>query len=148
MAHVGRATSESRLELRNVIAFFGSFIAAAAGVIRRPRSGNLRDIIRSSKKAGATRCHRPVDQLPGRLRDGLPVGAPAASYGANIFVADIVGLAVRRARPLMTAIIVCGRSGAAIAAELGTMKCRRDRRLSSLGLGPMRYLVFPRVLAW
>jgi len=71
------------------------------------------------------------------------------TYGADIFVADIVGLAVtRELAPLMTAIIVCGRSGAGIAAELGTMKVSEELdALRAMGFGPMRYLVFPRVLA-
>jgi phospholipid/cholesterol/gamma-HCH transport system permease protein len=148
--HVGRATSESLLELRNVIAFFGSFIAAAAGVIRRPRSGNLRDIIPLIQKAGADAV--PIVLLINFLV-GFVMGFQSArqlqSYGANIFVADIVGLAMtRELAPLMTAIIVCGRSGAAFAAELGTMKVSEEiDALAAMGLGPIRYLVFPRVLA-
>jgi len=62
-------------------------------------------------------------------------------------VADLVGLAVtRELGPLMTAIIVCGRSGAAFAAELGTMKVSEEvDALRTLGLVPLRYLVVPRV---
>jgi phospholipid/cholesterol/gamma-HCH transport system permease protein len=69
-------------------------------------------------------------------------------FGANIFVADLVGLAmVRELGPLMTAIIVAGRSGAAFAAELGTMKVSEEiDALRTLGLVPLRYLVLPRVL--
>jgi phospholipid/cholesterol/gamma-HCH transport system permease protein len=69
-------------------------------------------------------------------------------FGANIFVADLVGLSVtRELGPLMTAIIVCGRSGAAFAAELGTMKVSEEiDALQTLGFGPIRYLVLPRVV--
>jgi phospholipid/cholesterol/gamma-HCH transport system permease protein len=150
VTHIGRATAESLGELRSVIAFFGSFVAAAAGVVRHPRTGNLRDILPLVQKAGADAV--PIVILINFLV-GFVMGFQSArqlqSYGANIFVADIVGLAVtRELGPLMTAIIVCGRSGAAIAAELGTMKVSEEvDALSSLGLGPMRYLVFPRVLA-
>jgi phospholipid/cholesterol/gamma-HCH transport system permease protein len=70
-------------------------------------------------------------------------------FGANIFVADLVGLSVvRELGPLMTAIIVCGRSGAAFAAELGTMKVSEEiDALRTMGFGPIRYLVLPRALA-
>jgi phospholipid/cholesterol/gamma-HCH transport system permease protein len=70
-------------------------------------------------------------------------------FGANIFVADLVGLSVtRELGPLMTAIIVCGRSGAAFAAELGSMKVSEEiDALRTMGFGAMRYLVLPRVVA-
>jgi phospholipid/cholesterol/gamma-HCH transport system permease protein len=70
-------------------------------------------------------------------------------FGANIFVADLVGLSVtRELGPLMTGIIVCGRSGAAFAAEIGTMKVSEEiDALRTMGFGPYRYLVMPRTLA-
>jgi phospholipid/cholesterol/gamma-HCH transport system permease protein len=70
-------------------------------------------------------------------------------FGANIFVADLVGISVtRELGPLMTAIIVCGRSGAAFAAELGSMKVSEEvDALRTMGFGPMRYLVLPRLVA-
>jgi phospholipid/cholesterol/gamma-HCH transport system permease protein len=70
-------------------------------------------------------------------------------FGANVFVADLVGLSVtRELGPLMTAIIVCGRSGAAFAAEIGTMKVSEEiDALRTMGFGPVRYLVLPRALA-
>ncbi|MEM7518733.1 MAG: ABC transporter permease, partial [Planctomycetota bacterium] len=66
-----------------------------------------------------------------------------------VFVANLVGLSLtRELAPLMTAIIVAGRSGAAYAAELGTMKVSDEiDALRTLGLDPQRFLVFPRVLA-
>jgi phospholipid/cholesterol/gamma-HCH transport system permease protein len=70
-------------------------------------------------------------------------------FGANVFVADLVGLSVtRELGPLMTAIILCGRTGAAFAAELGSMKVAEELdALRTMGFGPIRYLVLPRVLA-
>ena len=67
---------------------------------------------------------------------------------AKIYVADLVGLSVtRELGPLMTAIIVCGRTGAAFTAELGTMKVSEEvDALRTLGVMPLRYLVMPRVL--
>ena len=71
------------------------------------------------------------------------------SFGANIYVADIVGVAVtRELGPLVTAIIVAGRSGAAYAAELGTMRVSEEiDALRVMGFAPISYLVAPRTIA-
>src|SRR5438067_3979124 len=70
-------------------------------------------------------------------------------FGANILVADLIGISIcRELGPLMTAIVVCGRSGAAFAAELGFMQVNEEiDALRTMGFGPMRYLVLPRALA-
>jgi len=70
-------------------------------------------------------------------------------YGAQIYVADLLGLSVlRELGPLMAAILLAGRSGAAFAAEIGTMKVNEEiDALTTLGLSPVRFLVVTRVLA-
>jgi phospholipid/cholesterol/gamma-HCH transport system permease protein len=70
-------------------------------------------------------------------------------FGAGVFVADTVGLSmVRELAPLMASMILTGRTGAAIAAELGTMRVRSEiDALSAMGVSPVRYLVVPRLLA-
>lgn len=70
-------------------------------------------------------------------------------FGANIYVANLVGISmVREFGPMMTAIMLAGRSGSAIAAELGTMKVQEEiAALETMGLNPIRFLVLPRLLA-
>lgn len=70
-----------------------------------------------------------------------------ARVGAGPFVADMIGVSmVREIAPLMTAVILTGRTGAAIAAELGTMRVRSEiDALSTMGISPERYLIVPRV---
>ncbi len=70
-------------------------------------------------------------------------------FGANIFIADLVGLAIfREMGPLMAAIMVTARSGSAFAAELGTMKISEEvDALTMMGVKPLEYLVIPRLLA-
>ncbi len=70
-------------------------------------------------------------------------------FGAGVFVADMVSLSmVRELGPLMTAIILTGRTGAAIAAELGTMRVRSEiDALATMGINPNRFLILPRMLA-
>jgi phospholipid/cholesterol/gamma-HCH transport system permease protein len=69
--------------------------------------------------------------------------------GAGVYIADLVGVAfVREFGPILTAIILSGRTGAAIAAELGTMKVRSEvDALSVMGVNPVRFLVVPRIAA-
>lgn len=70
-------------------------------------------------------------------------------FGAQIFIADLVGIGmVREMAGLMTGIIMAGRSGAAFAAQLGTMQVNEEiDALKTLGISPMEYLVLPRMLA-
>jgi phospholipid/cholesterol/gamma-HCH transport system permease protein len=74
---------------------------------------------------------------------------PMRYFGAEIYVANLIGLSVlRELGPLMTAIILAGRSGSAFAAELGTMKINEEiDALTTMGLDPVPFLVVPRVLA-
>jgi len=70
-------------------------------------------------------------------------------FGASIYVADLVGVSMtRELGPLLTAIIVAGRSGSAIAAEIGTMKINEEiDALRTMGFNPIWFLVVPRFLA-
>ena len=70
-------------------------------------------------------------------------------YGANIFVADLVGLSMlREFAPLITAIIVAGRSGSAYAAQIGTMAVTEEiDAMRTLGIAPLELLVLPKLIA-
>ena len=70
-------------------------------------------------------------------------------FGASIYVADLVGIAtVREMGCVMTGIILCGRTGAAFAAQLGTMKLNEEiSALQTFGISPIEFLVLPRMVA-
>ena len=70
-------------------------------------------------------------------------------FGAQIFVADVVGIGmVRIMGAIMTGIIMAGRTGAAFAAQIGTMQVNEEiDALQTLGISPMEFLVLPRILA-
>jgi phospholipid/cholesterol/gamma-HCH transport system permease protein len=72
-----------------------------------------------------------------------------SKFGAGVFVADMVGWSmVREFAPLITAIVLTGRTGAAIAAELGSMRVGSEiDALITMGVSPNRFLVLPRMLA-
>lgn len=70
-------------------------------------------------------------------------------WGANILIANLVGIsALRELAPLMTAVLITGRNGSAITAEIGTMKVSEEiDALTVMGLNPTKYLVAPKFLA-
>jgi phospholipid/cholesterol/gamma-HCH transport system permease protein len=147
---LGRATISIVREVQLVLAFFGQMVVSAAGVLRSPRSANWRELPATMERSGA-------DAVPIIILINFLVGLAMAfqsaaqlkQFGANILVADLIGISIcRELGPLMTAIVVCGRSGAAFAAELGFMQVNEEiDALRTMGFGPMRYLVLPRALA-
>jgi phospholipid/cholesterol/gamma-HCH transport system permease protein len=146
---IGRETL-AMLGESHTLDFIGDLVVAGAQAVRRPRLVNWADVGRLMERAGA-------DGLPIVLILNFLVGLVTAfqaaiqlqQFGANIFVADLVGLSVtRELAPLMTAIIVAGRSGAAFSAELGTMRVGEEiDALRTLGLDPYHFLVLPRWIA-
>ena len=74
---------------------------------------------------------------------------PMKTFGAEIYVANLIGIAmVRELGPVMTAIVMAGRSASAFAAEIGTMKINEEiDALTVMGMDPMVFLILPRVIA-
>jgi phospholipid/cholesterol/gamma-HCH transport system permease protein len=72
-----------------------------------------------------------------------------ARFGAQIYIADLVGLAMAREMgPMMAGIVMAGRTGAAFAAQLGTMQVNQEiDALKTLGISPVQFLVLPRIMA-
>jgi phospholipid/cholesterol/gamma-HCH transport system permease protein len=147
---IGRATLGIFTSMRDVLAFVGDLTVSARRALRERGSVNLREVPHLMERAGADGV--PIVLLINFLV-GLIIGLQAAyqleRFGANVFVANLVGLSmVRELAPLMTAIVVAGRSGAAYAAELGTMRVNQEiDALRTLGIDPYRFLVFPRMIA-
>ncbi|HEX7480889.1 MAG TPA: MlaE family lipid ABC transporter permease subunit [Polyangiales bacterium] len=147
---LGQATLALVREAQRVLAFLGQMVIAALGVLRAPRSVHWKDLTPTMERAGA-------DAVPIVLLINFLVGLVMAfqasvqlkQFGANIFVADLIGISItRELGPLMTAIVICGRSGAAFAAQLGSMTVNEEiDALRTMGFGPMRFLVMPRTLA-
>jgi phospholipid/cholesterol/gamma-HCH transport system permease protein len=133
-----------------LLAFIGEAAASFARAVARPSRLRWRPLLFNIRSAG-------FDALPivGLLSFllGVVVAYQGAeqlrNYGANIFVADLVGLSMlREFAPLITAIIVAGRSGSAYAAQIGTMSVTEEiDALRTLGIAPLELLVLPKVLA-
>ena len=147
---VGRASWRVWQWLYDLICFLGELTVALLAALLRPGRVRWREVGVLTEKAG-------VDALPIVLLVSFLVGLimafeaaiPMRQFGTEIYVADLIGLAMlRELGPLMTAIVMAGRSGSAFAAELGTMKVNEELdALRTMGLDPVHYLVVNRVLA-
>jgi phospholipid/cholesterol/gamma-HCH transport system permease protein len=149
-SQIGRSTLAVIEGGRNVLSFLGEVVRAVAGLVRDPRTGNWKNVFPTMERTG-------TDAVPIVVLINFLVGFVVAhesagqleQFGASIYIADLVGTSMtREMAPLMTAIILCGRSGAAFAAELGSMKVSEEiDALRTMGFGSIRYLVLPRMLA-
>ena len=147
---LGEGVFRQASDLRFVLSFIGSVCLAIIHIIRNPKSLRANDTISEMEKIG-------VDALPIVCLISFLLGLIMAfmssvqlrQFGANIYVASLVSLAmVRELGPIMTAIIVAGRSGSAFAAEIGTMKISEEvDALFTMGFEPTRFLVLPKLVA-
>jgi phospholipid/cholesterol/gamma-HCH transport system permease protein len=150
LERVGRAAWDSVLGGFGLLVFVGECAVALARALAQPRRIRWRPILYNVQTAG-------FDALPitGTLSFllGIVIAYQGAEQlrrvGANIYIADLVGLAmVRELSPLITAIIVAGRSGSAYTAQIGTMKVTEEvDALRTVGVGPLDQLVLPKLLA-
>ena len=149
-ATIGEAALTMLGDVRQIFVFVGDIILAFAKALARPSLVRWRDTLAYMDQCGPNAL--PIVALISFLI-GLIMAFQAAmqlhKFGADIFVADLVGVAVtRELGPLMTAIILAGRSGSAFAAEIGTMKVSEEvDALSTMGLDTTRFLVVPKMLA-
>jgi len=147
---LGRRTLEAGEQAAALLAFVGESAIAAAGCVAHPQRLRWRPVLFNIRSAG-------FDALPivGLLAFllGVVVAYQGADqlrqYGANIFVADLVGVSMlREFAPLITAVIIAGRSGSAYAAQIGTMSVTEEiDAMRTLGIAPLELLVLPKLVA-
>jgi len=150
LERIGRAGAQFFNDLYALVAFLGEAAAAIAYAVRHPRGIRWRDALHIAEEAGVNAL--PIVALIGFLMGVILAFQSAVAmkpFGAELFVANLLSLALlRELGPLMTAILLAGRSGAAFAAEIGTMKVNQEvDALTTMGLDPVRFLVVTRVLA-
>ena len=147
---VGRNTERLMRDMRMQVEFLGQSVAALASAIRHPSTIRWRDVAVICERVGADAL--PIVALISFLLGvilAFQSAVPMKRYGAEVFVADLIGLGmVRELGTLITAILLAGRTGAAFAAELGTMRVNQEiDALTTMGLDPVRFLVITRVIA-
>lgn len=147
---VGHVTIETWERARTASTFLGESVIGVARLVKRPRMFRWHDCLEEIQQCGAMAL--PIVGLISFLV-GWNLAYQGAvqlrQFGADIFVADLVGLGmVREMGPLMAAIIMAGRTGAAFAATLANMKANEEvDALETLGIPPIFFLVLPRLVA-
>lgn len=147
---VGRAAYQIWRDLSALVQFVGELAVALVLAAKHPGKVRWRDALLAAENAGVNAL--PIVALISFLMGlimAFQSAVPMRQFGVEIFVADLVALSMlRELGPLMTAIILAGRSGSAFAAEIGTMKVNEEiNALTTMGLDPVRFLVVTRVIA-
>jgi phospholipid/cholesterol/gamma-HCH transport system permease protein len=147
---VGQSSAVFLRDIIETITFSGRIVAELGFVLSRPATVKWRNVLAYMKRAG-------VDALPIVALISFLLGLIIAfmsslqlkQFGANMYVASLVAIAmVRELGPIMTAVLVAGRSGSAFAAEIGTMTVNEEvDALVTMGFSPIRFLAVPKVLA-
>lgn len=147
---VGRFTVNILKNLSDNIIFIGMLTQQLWQTLLHPKSIRWQDFLRTVEEVAP-------NALPLIVLIGFLVGLitafqsaiPLGEFGAQIYIADLVGIGLMREMgPLMTAVLLAGRTASAFAAELGSMKINQEvDALTTMGLDPIRFLIIPRILA-
>ena len=147
---IGRGALGVWEDIRVLIGFVGELWMALGQAVVKPHRVRWKDTLWVAETAGVNAL--PIVALISFLV-GLIVAFQSAialkQFGAEVFIAELIAISmIRELGPLMTAILLAGRSGSAFAAELGTMKVNEEiDALTTMGLDSVRFLVVPRVIA-
>ena len=150
LAEVGKTVLHGLKDAKGLVYFIGEAILAVVAFLRGKARFRPVDLVLCIQDAGPSAL--PIVTLISLLVGLILafVGAVQLSmFGAQIYIADLVGLGtVREMGALMTAVIMSGRTGAAYAAQLGTMNVNSEiDALKTMGISPVEFLVLPRILA-
>ena len=150
LARLGTGTLAVLNDVKNSVTFLGEAIIAFAGLLRGKSRMRRTDFWAVIQECGpeALPIVTVISVLVGLILAFL--GAIQLKlFGAEIYVADLVGIGmVREMGALMTGIIMAGRTGASFAARLGTMQVNEEiDALQTMGFSPVDFLVLPRMLA-
>ena len=147
---IGAKTLRGVARSRELLAFVGELMLSFGRLFRGKATYLRSDLVQHIQEAGAEAL--PIVSLISFLIGMIFafVGVmQLENFGAGIYTANLVAVAmVREMAPIMTAIIMAGRTGAAYAAQIGTMKVNEEvDALTTLGMDPIDFLVTPRVIA-
>ena len=147
---VGHSVVGVLSDLKQLVTFVGELTVALGWGLMNPLRIRWKDTFLLAEKAGVNAI--PIVSLVCFLMGlilAFQSAVPLKQFGADIFVATLVSVSmIRELGPLMTAILLAGRTGSAFAAEIGTMKVNEEvDALVTMGLDPVRFLTVTRVLA-
>lgn len=150
LQRIGLGAWQGLQQALGILSFIGESALVALGTLQHPSRIRWRAVLHNLYSAGFSAL--PITGLLSFLM-GVVIAYQGAEqlqrYGANIFIVDLVGLSMlRELAPLLTAIIVAGRSGSAYAAQIGTMQVTDEvDALRTIGISPLELLVLPKILA-
>jgi phospholipid/cholesterol/gamma-HCH transport system permease protein len=150
IVRIGLATGSVTAGVVEAVEFLGNIVIAFGNMLRGRARFRMSDLFLFMQEAG-------VDALPIVTLISFLVGTILAfvgavqlqQFGAAIYVANLVGVAmVREMGAMMTAIVMAGRTGASYAAQLGSMKVNQEiDSFATMGISPLEFLVLPRMIA-
>ena len=150
LADTGEAVAGAWSDLVSFLAFLGEDFLVFLGLVLQPWKMRWGAIVKNIQEAGVRAL--PIITLTSFLI-GVVIAYQGAvqlqKFGANIFVVDMIAISVtRELAPLITAIVVAGRTGSSYTAQIGVMKITQEiDAMRIMGFEPHRFLVLPRVIA-
>lgn len=148
--NLGRATIESYQDIKDFIVFLGHLFTAMFHLLLRPQDIRFKEIVYHIHQSGfnALIIVALTSFLVGMVI-AYQGAVQLAKFGADIFIVDTVAISItRELGPMITAIVIAGRSGSAYTAEIGAMKITEEiAAMRTMGFDPYYFLVLPRVFA-
>lgn len=150
LADIGASVVDALREFHRGVAFLGEFVATMGYVATHPRRFRFTSLVFHLEMFGLRSA--PIIILINLLVGGIVAQQGVFQllrFGASSYTASLIGILVlRELGVLLTAIMIAGRSGSAITAEIGSMKMREEiDALRVMGLSPIEVLIAPRILA-
>lgn len=150
LINLGESVTNFWHDILSFFSFVGENFIALMLTVRHPSSIRFAAIVKNIEEAGVRAL--PIITLTSFLI-GVVIAYQGAvqlqKFGANIFIVDMIGISItRELAPLLTAIVVAGRTGSSYTAQLGTMKITEEiDAMRIMGFEPHRFLVLPRIIA-
>lgn len=150
LAFVGRAVMDGGRNLADLVALFGQLVLDALYLLAHPRDIPWREFSANIFRSGAQAL--PVTALVGFLI-GVVLSFLSAlqlrTFGADIYIVNLLGISIiRELGPVLVAVLVAGRSGSAMTAQIGVMRVTQEiDALATMGVSRSLRLVFPKVAA-
>jgi phospholipid/cholesterol/gamma-HCH transport system permease protein len=149
-SELGQASYHAYNSIKEYLTFIGELAFTLLYTLRYPSSFRMRELLRGIQE-------HSIKALPIVLLTSMLIGLVVAyqsalqikKYGADIFIVDMLIISVtRELAPLITAIVIAGRSGSAYTAEIGVMKITEEiDAMRTMGFDPFRLIVLPNILA-
>lgn len=149
-ANIGKATMSVLKDIQDFITFLGHLFLTSFNIVRRPKDFRYKEIVYHIHQSGLNALI--IIGLTAFLV-GMVIAyqgsVQLAKFGADMFIVDTVAISItRELGPMITAIVIAGRSGSAYTAEIGAMKITEEiAAMRTMGFDPYAFLVLPRVIA-